>query len=423
MELESKHSYSQTPESVLHIRSIIAKSNKKLNDGVAYEQVLNYIFDSLESVIPFERIGIALLEDEDSRVVLRWMQTKLKNTNLSYGYSAPLEGSSLENLLLSKKPRIINDLPRYLELHPDSLSAKIALSDGIRSSLTFAIKANGLPVGFVFFSSSALNTYQAVHIDHFMEVVEGISLFVQYGKLRQFFEMNTSTVKSLRTTVHDLRSPLCVIEGFIEMMTLEPWYQELDKKSRDIFGILQRNTQFMMDLVSNLAVINKSKSSKGEINRVKVFLPIFFSDFNRCGKILTAKKKIIFEVKLQDFLPEEWLFDPIQIRQVIDNLLTNAIKFSNQNSQVKVFVSHEVNRLIFAIKDSGQGIPKKDHSKLFLDFGKTRILPTAGESSTGLGLAIARRIVQAHGGDIEIDSEVNKGSTFTFWLPRGELPM
>ena len=109
--------------------------------------------------------------------------------------------------------------------------------------------------------------------------------------------------------------------------------------------------------------------------------------------------------------------DGPKIEQVLDNLLTNAAKFSNPGTRVKVTVRREDGTIRIAVADQGLGIPAPELAKLFEPFSRTSVKSTSGEKSTGLGLLIARRIVESHKGKISVQSEVGKGSTFTVVLP------
>jgi len=109
--------------------------------------------------------------------------------------------------------------------------------------------------------------------------------------------------------------------------------------------------------------------------------------------------------------------DEKRVEQILNNLVSNAIKFSHPETLITVRVSAEDDYLRVAVEDQGQGIPKKDMKKLFSDSGRPGVKPTAGEPSTGLGLAIVKRLVEAQGGSIDVESEVGKGSTFSFTLP------
>ena len=102
---------------------------------------------------------------------------------------------------------------------------------------------------------------------------------------------------------------------------------------------------------------------------------------------------------------------------MIDNLLTNAIKFSPAGTTVDVACRQTKQSLEISVADQGPGIPSEDIDKLFGTFQKLSVQPTAGEKSTGLGLSIVKQIVNAHGGEITVDSKVGKGSVFTVRIP------
>jgi signal transduction histidine kinase len=110
--------------------------------------------------------------------------------------------------------------------------------------------------------------------------------------------------------------------------------------------------------------------------------------------------------------------DKDRILQVLDNLVSNAIKFSDSGTRVDVVVESTDESVVVSVRDRGQGIPEAEQERLFRPFSRTSVKATAGEESTGLGLAICRKIVEAHGGRISVQSEPGKGSVFAFSLPR-----
>ncbi|MGZ3809367.1 MAG: sensor histidine kinase, partial [Bacteriovorax sp.] len=118
-------------------------------------------------------------------------------------------------------------------------------------------------------------------------------------------------------------------------------------------------------------------------------------------------------------LPKEARFDSIRIMQALENLIANAIKYSESSSKVTidVIVDEDRTRLSFFVKDQGPGIPETEMGKLFKEYGKTSVRPTAGESSHGLGLAIVKQVVAAHKGEVAVQSKVGVGSVFSFWIP------
>lgn len=392
--------------------------SRKLNAGLDYRVILDDIFDFLEVIIPFDRISIALLENDDEDISLKWMKSKREAHNLLLGFRAKLVGSSLATIATSRKPRIINDLNHYLEVNPRSLSTRKVIEDGITSSLTFPLISEGIVVGFAFFSSVTPNTYNETHINIFASIVDELSTLVHYGKLHDFFQSHKSSEQIVRTTLHELKSPIAIIQGYLDLMKDEAWYQQLDEDSRGLFAVLRRNTETMLNLVSELAESNRIKDDTDALDLQSIELKSFLSEIARDATVLSNAKGIAFSTKFSDQLPLAWIFDKIRIKQVVDNLLTNAIKFSNPGTEI-LFSAYPGNDTIhFSICDTGPGIPWLEMPKLFQDFGKTSVRPTAGESSSGLGFAISKRIVEKHGGKITAQSQVGKGSTFEFHLVR-----
>lgn len=383
--------------------------NRELISTMPYTDILDRIFSRLEPLIPFDRIGIALVTGQ--RIQSFWCKSKLPVRYLPLKYSAPLAGSSLESVLKSGRPRIINDLEAYLNDHPSSDSTRRILADGIRSNLTCPLYFDGAPGGVVFFSSQYPETYSESHIEVFEYIADQLALIILKGKWK-------SRELTLSSVLHDLKSPLGVMQGFLTLLEEEEWFKQLTPSSQSIFQILTRNCNWMLKLVDDLKEVEKIMRGEYHLEPTEIDLLEFLSHLVGDAKLLASKKDIDLQIHLDPSLPKRALFDPHRVKQILDNLLSNAVKYSWPKSVVHLEVEAEPTRLIFAVKDQGPGIPEAEQSKLFQEFGKTSVRPTGAEESTGLGLYICRQLVERHGGKIAVQSAVNKGSTFTFWLPR-----
>ncbi|MBU1937847.1 HAMP domain-containing histidine kinase, partial [bacterium] len=172
----------------------------------------------------------------------------------------------------------------------------------------------------------------------------------------------------------------------------------------------------VLTMLSELLDLYSFESGRVEIHPADVELRRFLEPIIAQMNLLFNQKKIRYQLNLDD-APESWVFDRKRIAQVLENLLTNAAKFSQPDSGVVVNVSKEDGFLQIAVQDIGQGIPKEELLKIFQKFQKGYAKPTAGESSTGLGLAIAKQIVEQHQGRIQVTSQMGEGSTFTIILP------
>ncbi len=164
---------------------LLADVSQKLTAGVILGEVLDFVYRSFRGLLPYERIGLSLLEGHPPAVQVRsfWVRSDAADVRLGEGYAAPLAGSSLETIVRTGEPRILNDLEAYLARHPASGSTRLIVEEGMRSSLTCPLVASGTPVGFLFFSSRTPGTYAGVHVATFQALAGVLSLAVERGRL------------------------------------------------------------------------------------------------------------------------------------------------------------------------------------------------------------------------------------------------
>jgi two-component system sensor histidine kinase/response regulator len=134
------------------------------------------------------------------------------------------------------------------------------------------------------------------------------------------------------------------------------------------------------------------------------------------NNVLSAKKSVIISFESAGDLPKVVL-DAAKFGQVLNNLLSNAVKFSPPGAHVRVRLARRGDEVVLSVADQGPGIPAAELDRLFKPFVRGKARGTAGEKSTGLGLTIARRVVEGHGGRIWAESEEGRGSTFYVALP------
>lgn len=169
--------------------------SEEVTAGIFLDDVLNRAYASFRPVIPYNRMGCALLSDENKIATAYWGRTNASNVRIKIGYSAPMAGSSLQAIIETGQPRILNDLEVYLEEHPDSFSTRLLVDEGMRSNLTCPLIAQGKPVGFLFFTSMKKNAYQNIHQDVFLQIAGQISILVEKSRLyQQLYELNQKLI-------------------------------------------------------------------------------------------------------------------------------------------------------------------------------------------------------------------------------------
>ncbi len=228
-------------------------------------------------------------------------------------------------------------------------------------------------------------------------------------------KLNEQKNRFLGMAAHDLRSPLGVIMTYAEFLETEA-AEVLNEEQREFVTTIRQTSEFMLRLVDDLLDVSTIESGRLKLDLQPTDLAGQIGHNVNLNCTLAAKKEIAIEFELPAS-PVLLSFDAGKIEQVLNNLIGNAIKFSHRGTRVTVRLTYADGFATVAIKDQGQGIPEADRPKLFQPYSKVSVRSTGGEQSTGLGLAICRRIIEGHGGSIHVESEVGKGSTFYFTLP------
>ena len=179
----------------------LAEINRRINEGLVLEDVLDQVYESFFSLIPYDRIGFALLENGKKVVKAHWARSESNTIELSRGYSAPLAGSSLEQVVISRRPRILGDLKTYLEENPNSDSTRKIVAEGMRSSLTCPLLIKGQPVGFLFFSSMQAHAYNEEHKEVFLQIADQLALTLERSRLYEELLLLNADLKKTQSAL------------------------------------------------------------------------------------------------------------------------------------------------------------------------------------------------------------------------------
>jgi len=195
---EALRELAQTLKAQSEQSAMLAKITQRINEGLLLDEVLDQIYENFFSLIPYDRIGLALLEENQATVRSFWARSEATQIKLPLGYSAGLAGSSLEGIIRSGQPRILNDLIAYLKDHPDSDSTRRIVAEGMRSSLTCPLVVKRQPVGFIFFSSMKKSTYSEAHQELFMQITDQLAMTLEKGRIYQELVDTTEELREAR---------------------------------------------------------------------------------------------------------------------------------------------------------------------------------------------------------------------------------
>ncbi len=238
--------------------------------------------------------------------------------------------------------------------------------------------------------------------------VETLERFRESERLMQ--EKNTF----IGMAAHDLRTPLASINGIAQMLE-SGMTGALNAEQKEFCGLIRESSESMLELINNLLDVSMIESGKLTVDAEYVSLDGVIKKRIDVVRYLASEKNISIEAEIEKLPPV--FADERLISQVVDNLLSNALKFSPPGSTVRIRTACRDSCCSFSVLDEGPGIPDEKRRLLFQSFSTVGSQTTGGERSTGLGLAIVRRIVEAHKGEIQIHDGADGGTEFKVLLP------
>ncbi|MBF0184418.1 MAG: hybrid sensor histidine kinase/response regulator [Magnetococcales bacterium] len=266
-------------------------------------------------------------------------------------------------------------------------------------------ETHGLEVGAVDFIRKPFNPLVAL-----ARIQTHLALQRQKSHL---LELNATKNKLLGIAAHDLRNPLNSITGLSELLL----QMEFDEEERRYFIQTIHNVAGqMLGLINDLLDVSVIESGTFALRLAAGDMAELVAERVHLLTFTAEKKGVRLVADLQPTPATS--FDRARIAQVVDNLLSNAIKFTPLHSVVLVRTGQQRQGIFVQVVDQGPGIPEAEQHKLFGVFEKLSTQPTGQEKSTGLGLSIVKKIVDAHRGEIQVQNNLDRGAMFTCWLPR-----
>jgi signal transduction histidine kinase len=235
---------------------------------------------------------------------------------------------------------------------------------------------------------------------------------------KNLIKLNEEKDHFLGVTTHDLKAPLVGINSLLQLLKLDG--QNLTDKQKEYVLLMEDTCQTMQRLITDLLDVKRIEQGATPVNKRMLSLSVLLNSLQAQYLSWLDNKNIQLSIDNQ-FKEDKLNTDPDILHRILDNLISNAIKFSARNSRVAIQVSQKHSELYILVADEGPGINNEDLNLLFGKFRRLSAKPTAGESSSGLGLSIVKELVHILDGNIKVKSAEGKGTTFTIILPLESL--
>ena len=240
-------------------------------------------------------------------------------------------------------------------------------------------------------------------------------------KNRELQRESLAKTQILSTASHELKTPLTSIVGYIDRILLQQdRIGPLNERQQRYLETVQRNSHRLKALIDDLLDVSRIESGSLELTLEELDVQQEIEDVVRSMQVQIGEKRIRVVLNVPHDL-REVKADRLRFSQVISNLLSNACMYSPEEATTTISAKEEGGLIHIDVSDTGMGISKDDQSKLFTKFFRADNSSTREVSGTGLGLFVTRHLVVAHGGEIWVESEEGKGTTFSFTLPQANI--
>jgi signal transduction histidine kinase len=250
----------------------------------------------------------------------------------------------------------------------------------------------------------------------FIDVMLVAGLFLVYKNVQR--EVHLSRLKSdfVANVSHELKTPLALIRLFAE--TLELGRVKDDEKAKQYYRVINKESQRLTQLINNILDFSRIEAGKKEYRITPTSLARVVGDVVEAYRFQIEQQGFELEVEVPEDLPEIPL-DKEAVGQALINLVNNAIKYSHDEKTLRIEVRCDGERILLSVADRGIGIAKAEQRKIFEKFYRAEDSLVHDTKGSGLGLALVRHIMEAHGGSVGVESAPGKGSVFTLELPLG----
>ena len=383
------------------------------------QTVLDTLVESAARLCHADRASLRLLRDGAYHSVAMHGYSPAHDAYMRSHPTAADPGSLAGRVVLAGKPVQIEDITT----HPDLTLVRSSPGfEVIRTLMGVPLLREGAPIGVLILSRDRVELFSEKQIelvttfaDQAVIAIENVRLFDEIQeKSRQLEEASKHKSQFLANMSHELRTPLNAILGYTELI-VDGVYGETAQKVQDALKRITTNGKHLLGLINDVLDLSKIEAGQLTLSLADYSMKDVVHAVYGAVEPLAAEKKLAFKAEIAPDMPAGH-GDERRLTQVLLNLVGNAIKFTDEG-KVTIKASAADGRFSVAVVDTGPGISEDDQKKLFQEFQQADSSTTKKKGGTGLGLAISKKIIEMHGGTVELKSKLGEGSTFSFVLP------
>ncbi len=414
--LENARLFEQLGEKARRL-TLLAEISMAVTSTLERDAILNTAAEGLRRLFTVGQCGIVIV-DEESAVGRLAAESPPRGADAPV--TIPLQNDPVFQRILTARQAIVVE-----DAEHDPLLLRVRqgmLQRNIQSALIVPLLVKSKTIGVIGLGSTeGKRVFTAEEIELAQTIANQISVAMDNAELYQQRMNDISTLKEVdqlksnlvSNVSHELRAPLTSIKAYTELLLAEA-ERSHNGTCQDWLTVIDRETDRLTGLITDYLNLSRLESGHFRMEAEPLGLANIVAEVVSVLEVQAKQRHITIGVEPQPSLPELW-GDRELIRVAVRNLVSNAIKFSHDGGQIHIAMGYNDGSFKFSIQDEGPGIPEDALPHLFDKF--FRVPATNGVPGTGMGLALAREAVMAHGGRIEVESTAGKGSRFTVTLP------